>query len=80
VCADGFARRVFPILGAYVTDHPEQCLVTCNHENWCPRCLVAANNLGRPEETVLRDVDSVLNAMEDATVGISNEEFMHQGL
>jgi Plavaka transposase len=80
VCADGFVRRVFPILGAYVADHPEQCLVTCNHENRCPRCLAAANKLGRPEETVLRDVDSVLNAMEDAAVGISNEEFTRQGL
>jgi hypothetical protein len=80
VCADGFVRRVFPILGAYVADHPEQCLVTCNHENRCPRCLAAANKLGQPEETVLRDVDSVLNAMEDAAVGISNKEFMRQGL
>jgi hypothetical protein len=72
VCADGFIHRIFPILGAYVADHPEQCLVTCNHKNWCPRCLVAANKLGRLEGTVLRDVDSVLNAMEDTAVGISN--------
>jgi hypothetical protein len=80
VCANGFVCRVFLILGAYVADHPKQCLVTYNHENQCPHCLVAANKLGWPEETVLRDVDSVLNAIEDAAVGISNEEFMRQGL
>ena len=69
VCADGFTHPVSPILGAYVTDHPKQCLVTCNHKNRCPHCLAAANKLGLPEETVLCDVDSVLNAMEDVAVG-----------
>jgi hypothetical protein len=80
VCADGFTHCVYPILGAYVANHPEQCLVTCNHKNRCPHCLAAANNLGLPEETVLCNVDSVLNVMEDVAVGISTEEFTCQGL
>lgn len=80
VCADRFVHQVYPILGAYVADHPEQCLVTCNHENRCPHCLVGAKKLGVPEETFLHDVDSVLSVMQDASAGLSSEEFTCQGL
>ena len=80
VCANGFIHCMYPILGAYVADHPEQCLVTCNHKHRCPHCLAAVNKLGLLEKTVLHDVNSVLNEMEDTAVGVSTEEFMHQGL
>ena len=80
VCANGFICLVYPILGAYVADHPEQCLVTCSHENWCPRCPAARERMGWPEESVLHDVESVLNVMADAAAGVSTEELTCQGL
>jgi hypothetical protein len=40
VCADGYCCKVYPIVSAYVADYPEQCLITCIHENSCPLCLV----------------------------------------
>lgn len=50
VCADGRIRHVFPIVAAYIADHPEQCLMANVHQNFCHCGIVAPNNRGDPSE------------------------------
>ena len=39
---DGMVRLVCPVLACYVTDYPEQCLISCAKYGTCPRCLSRA--------------------------------------
>ncbi|KAG8728949.1 hypothetical protein FRC11_009853, partial [Ceratobasidium sp. 423] len=42
-CSDGWVRRCYPVLGAYITDHPEQCMIACCKQTTCPRCKVPSD-------------------------------------
>ena len=79
-CADGFVRRIYPILAAYVADFPEQCLVSCCMENRCPRCVVSPNNRGNPTESPLRNVDSTLKTLQQHQKGYNPPDFEAHGL
>jgi hypothetical protein len=80
VCADGFIRRVYPILAAYIADHPEQCLVACCKENRCPRCTVHPDQRGELVDSILRDPEKVLKVLERKCKGKKPKQFDGDGL
>ncbi|KAI0279323.1 hypothetical protein BGY98DRAFT_1089274 [Russula aff. rugulosa BPL654] len=79
-CADGFVRRVFPILAAFVADHPEQCLIACCKENYCPKCTVKPNDRGEHKNSALRTVPSVKSTLHQKQNGDDPIEFEDEGL
>lgn len=44
-CPDGHFRRVIYGLGPYIADYPEQCLLACIVQNWCPRLVNYATKI-----------------------------------
>ena len=39
LCGDGNYRRVIYGLGPYIADYPEQALLACIVQNWCPKSV-----------------------------------------
>jgi len=37
LCPDGYYRRAIYGLGPYIADYPEQVLLSCIVQGWCPR-------------------------------------------
>lgn len=79
-CPDGRVRRVFPILAAYIADHPEQCLVAACKENHCPKCPVPPNERGEPAFSCLRDPTRVIDVLRKSADGEKPSEFKAWGL
>ena len=80
VCTDGLVQIIHPILAAYVADYPEQCLVACCMENWCPRCIVAPNEQGDPVESTSCEVKTTLQVLNQHCQGYTSENFEKHGL
>ncbi|KDQ53097.1 hypothetical protein JAAARDRAFT_137388, partial [Jaapia argillacea MUCL 33604] len=68
---------VYPILAAYITDYPEQCLVSCCKENRCPTCIVAPDQCGELLDSLYCDPVESLKAIHEST---TNSRFADEGL
>ncbi|KAI0352549.1 hypothetical protein OH77DRAFT_1408881 [Trametes cingulata] len=44
-CADGKYRKVVYGIGPYIADYPEQALLACIVQGWCPTCRADSKNL-----------------------------------
>ncbi|KAI0352294.1 hypothetical protein OH77DRAFT_1561893 [Trametes cingulata] len=44
-CSDGNYRKVIYGLGPYIADYPEQALLSCIVQGWCPSCRASNKNL-----------------------------------
>ncbi|KAG1750514.1 uncharacterized protein EDB91DRAFT_1244094 [Suillus paluster] len=80
VCADLLICQVYPILAAYVADFPEQCLVVCCKENWCPKCLVTADERGDPLTSLMWDPEVTKEVLEKQKNGQHPIQFDDNGL
>ncbi|KAF8898189.1 hypothetical protein CPB85DRAFT_1257048 [Mucidula mucida] len=49
-CADGHFCRAIYSLGPYIANYPEQALLACVINGWCPRCTAPANDLDRQSD------------------------------
>ncbi|KAJ3519654.1 hypothetical protein NM688_g9270 [Phlebia brevispora] len=80
VCADGCVRKVFPILAAYVADHPEQCFVVNVKENFCLKGTVDPDEREEPSECLLRNVEKTIEALDLHCKGHTPELFEKIGM
>ncbi|KAF8160595.1 hypothetical protein BJ912DRAFT_915513 [Pholiota molesta] len=80
MCADGWIRKIWPILAVYVADYPEQCLIACCMENRCPICLVEPNSRGNHTPAFLRSVRETLFFLKRKQQGEKDTAFKAWGL
>ncbi|KAF8593917.1 hypothetical protein BDV93DRAFT_565982 [Ceratobasidium sp. AG-I] len=78
-CSDGWVRRCFPILGAYVADHPEQCLIACCKQNTCWACKVPVDECGENKTWEARTQRETGAEIVAQALGINTTSFGQNG-
>lgn len=75
-CADGRTRVVFPRIGSFLADYPEQCLLTLVKQGWCPRCeLPPAKFPGYNRRSIRRSPEQHLDMSEDMAASLGYWKF-----
>ncbi|KIP01074.1 hypothetical protein PHLGIDRAFT_80994, partial [Phlebiopsis gigantea 11061_1 CR5-6] len=80
ICADGFVRRIFPLLAAYVADYPDQCKATCVKQGWCPKCRAHRDSLGSFTQSLWRDPTLTARVLRRHEQGTGVADFERHGL
>lgn len=63
-CADGYLRRVYPIVAAFVGDWPEQNKMACTNQGGCPVCTASHKGRGDiKQHAPLRKATDTLDAI-----------------
>ncbi|KLO06143.1 hypothetical protein SCHPADRAFT_986881, partial [Schizopora paradoxa] len=75
VSNDSMIRRCFIFLLAYVADHPEQCLVSCNAESMCPTCDIRQKDRGNLAGGETKDTQNLVNILRDHGANLEPHEF-----
>ena len=78
-CTDKHIHQVFPILAAYVTDYPEQCLVACCKESHCPECRVPPDEQGGLDEFPKQEQEQTKVILKHKASGCHIAAFTKEG-
>ena len=81
-CTDGYQHHVFPILSAYMAEHPEQCLIACTKENCCPQCNISPDwhEENKFSAWLLQDLEKTKKYLSMEKKGQKTKEFEDEGL
>lgn len=80
---DGTWRRCHPIFAVFVGDYPEQALVSCTYQGYCPKCSIPHDQLGEYKASPLRDLDNALSVYQladDADTSVFHAACREAGL
>jgi hypothetical protein len=79
-CGDGYVRRCYPILAAYVADNPEQTMIACCAKNRCYRCTCPRDHRGDLQVDPDRQPSETAHAVEARARGHTSVLYETQGL
>ncbi|KAI9436205.1 hypothetical protein H4582DRAFT_2078816 [Lactarius indigo] len=66
---DGHFRRVIYSIGPYIADYPEQALLACTVQGWCPRCTALPGNLDIGGERRSQELtNALINALDPGSL------------